>query len=411
MFVTQGKTNYIYLLIVFVVAVVFGGLVWWMSVSIPESESSHGSVFQTKIDYTVYCEVDKEHKVGGCECPKGTLDYQIFEGINICKDYSMGNMPYIGSQWKGYYTNKEYGFSVRYPEILIPIEIENATLPPNYNIEYNAVKFIPLERAQILGKNDCSYGESGEITTCRAEMEFGIEFIYINKPLEDAVKFLDPALLNEEYHFGRKEIVYRIGAEGQGKDYYFIPAENYKTLAMVRFYDEGFGPNMIVFYGMLDRLELLGAPDNPYDIFGGSEFEAKVDGYLQIKNWEIIEENELFDVGTKGSTAYFVITKYHSEEFEVGINRLIYLGYYGGHGIDLGNLENDKIIGIKWAEDGTPSRDPEAYIDEDTVKALLKSSKENPVSVILSFGKYEINWGCGKYCNYVSQVKLSNENF
>ena len=408
MFITQDKTNYIFLAVIFIVTVAFGSLVWWVLISEPD----YSSVFQikTEIDSTVYCEVDKEYKIGECECPKGTLEYARFATINICRDYSMGNMPYIGN-WKGYYINEEYGFSVRYPEILIPIEIKKATLPPNYDVEYNAIKFIPIEKAQILGKNDCSYGESGEITTCRAEMEFGIEFIYIDKRLEDAVKFLDPELLNEEYLFGRREIVYRIGAGGRGKDYYFIPAENYKTLVMVRFYDEEFGPNIGVFYGMLDRLKLLGVPDNPYDIFGGSEFGAKVDGYLQIKNWEIIEENELFDVGTKGSTAYFIITKYHSEEFEGGMNRLIYLGYKDGHYIGLGNLENNKIIGIKWADDGTFSDAPEAYIDENTTKALLNSSKENLISVILSFGKHRLNFGCGAYCNHVKQVKLDNQNF
>ena len=144
---------------------------------------------------------------------------------------------------------------------------------------------------------------------------------------------------------------------------------------------------------------------NQYNIFGESEFDAIMSGYLEIKKW-VSEGNEMTAEGMKGSTAYFVITKFYDENFKNSLDEGINEGNTvngkedGLYKFNLGCFEDGKIKGIEYEKDKT-------YIDEETMKKILSSSKENPISIILYFGLHG-GFGCS-CCNLAHQVRIYEE--
>ncbi len=145
--------------------------------------------------------------------------------------------------------------------------------------------------------------------------------------------------------------------------------------------------------------EKQGVEEKKFGIFGDSEFDAVVSGYLEI------QEKESFE-GSKITTTYFVITKFYDDEFrksiDEGINRgnSVNLKENGLYKFNLGCFEEGEIIGIEYEED-------KIYIDEETTEKIINSSKENLISIILSFGKH-FGFGC-TCCNLAHQVRIYDE--
>ncbi len=135
--------------------------------------------------------------------------------------------------------------------------------------------------------------------------------------------------------------------------------------------------------------------EEQYGIFGDSEFDTIVSGYLETKKKKTIDGLKIIP--------YFVITKFYSDKFRESIEE----GINSGNGVNikenglykfnLGCLENGKIIGIEYEKN-------KAYIDGETTTNIINSSKENPVSIILSFGKH-LGSECS-CCNLANQVRI-----
>lgn len=132
-----------------------------------------------------------------------------------------------------------------------------------------------------------------------------------------------------------------------------------------------------------------------YGIFGDDEFDTLVCGYV------IIQEEEVF--GEKQENVYFVITNYKDEKFRESIVEGIKNGntinkkignYYA---LNLGCKNGDKISGMQYRSD-------ETYLDDATQSAILSSTTENPLSLIISFDKHE-GAGC-TCCNLASKIRL-----
>ena len=117
------------------------------------------------------------------------------------------------------------------------------TLPPDYEQEVYATKLIPSERADHLGEESCSYGESGLTETCTASKEPGVALGLLARPLSDyRAAFADSGIGEEELE--RIEVdetegfAFTAQAEGSGTEYCFVPVGE-RTLLLARTFRAG----------------------------------------------------------------------------------------------------------------------------------------------------------------------------
>ncbi len=135
--------------------------------------------------------------------------------------------------WKIY---TDAGFEVQYPENAFGVVQITKQLPPDYKSNYAGAKLISSSRVSKLGKQECSYGESGLSSVCKAEMEGGIEFIQVNTSAQSLTSSLESSLKTTVTLAGKQTVKWSIGAEGEGTEYYYIPLNSSQTLVVVRLY-------------------------------------------------------------------------------------------------------------------------------------------------------------------------------
>ncbi len=135
--------------------------------------------------------------------------------------------------------------------------------------------------------------------------------------------------------------------------------------------------------------------ENEYDIFGGSEFDTEVTGYLETREEEVFGENV--------NTAYFAITDFEDINFrksiEAGIKEGNSVNKKSGnlYLFNLGCLKNFRIVGMDYG-------DEVPYLDDRTEKTILNSSKSSPVSLKLRFGLHP-GAGC-TCCNLAHSIRI-----
>lgn len=132
-----------------------------------------------------------------------------------------------------------------------------------------------------------------------------------------------------------------------------------------------------------------------YGIFGDDEFDTVVCGYAELKDEVVFDQTQ--------TNIYFNITNFADEGFkkslQQGISEGNTINQQEGeiYKFNLGCYKNDAIEGIQY-EEGVD------YIDSATQQAILNSTAENPVALILSFGEH-YGRGCD-CCNLAHQIKL-----
>jgi hypothetical protein len=134
-----------------------------------------------------------------------------------------------------------------------------------------------------------------------------------------------------------------------------------------------------------------------YEVFASDdEFETIVCGYL------VNEDSE--QMLKKFVASYLRIVEFGNNKVGENLKQEIQKGnnvnriYKNNVDFSLGCFENGGIKG---------GNNVEKYIDETTEKALLESSEENPVALILSFGSRK---GTGCFCcNLAQKVRLIEE--
>ena len=136
-------------------------------------------------------------------------------------------------------------------------------------------------------------------------------------------------------------------------------------------------------------------PTNSYNIFGKSKFSTIVSGYLTTRMMSA-------EGGTEFEHAYLAITSFEDNEFKEsikdgieqmnGVNKLENDTYL----FNLGCFNENKITS------DTQEEDP--YLDENTQAEILKSTKENPVSLTLYFEE-ELGHGC-ECCNLAEKIRV-----
>jgi len=155
------------------------------------------------------------------------------------------------SGWKVY---ADAGFEVQYPENAFTVVQVTKQLPPDYKSNYAGAKLISSARVSKLDKQECSYGESGLTSVCKAEMEGGIEFVQVNASAQSLTSSLDGSLKTTVTLAGKQTVKWSIGAEGEGTDYYYIPLSSNQTLVVTRLYRfDGF-PQQTLFSQVLATL-------------------------------------------------------------------------------------------------------------------------------------------------------------
>jgi hypothetical protein len=134
-------------------------------------------------------------------------------------------------------------------------------------------------------------------------------------------------------------------------------------------------------------------------MFGTEEFDTVVCGYLENRE-ALGGEGE----GTPIVVPYLVIVDYKDWEFRNSLSNSVSSGkgmnlfLSGRYYFNCGCLKNNKII-------GNPAyKDKDDYLDKATESALLESSPEHPVSVVLSFGLHP-GTGC-ICCNLAHKIRL-----
>ncbi len=134
-------------------------------------------------------------------------------------------------------------------DLLTAVDIE-IDLPPNYQTTHRATKLISEERADNLGEDSCTYGESGLVTECDASKENGLALALLPRPIEEyRASFvtsqaaangedLEPATLDSARGFS-----YTAEAEGAGTEYQFFEMDG-RTIMLSRRFDENLDPRL-----------------------------------------------------------------------------------------------------------------------------------------------------------------------
>jgi len=123
-----------------------------------------------------------------------------------------------------------------------------------------------------------------------------------------------------------------------------------------------------------------------YGIFGDDAFDTVVCGYSVTETAPFCIECEEGEPEIERASIYFVIIDYLDEGFKKSIEEGIEMGNTvnykddeGNYRFNLGCLEEGKIT----ADTQSPD-----YINKETQEAILKSTPENPISIILSFEEH-----------------------
>lgn len=124
-----------------------------------------------------------------------------------------------------------------YDDTALTITEVTLSIPPAYDDNTRATKLIPLERAEQLGEEQCSYGESGLISVCNAEQEAGVALALLARPLEEyRAAFTDEQMggsLVESTLDGATGFAFTAQVEGSGTEYGFYPLGE-RTLLVAR---------------------------------------------------------------------------------------------------------------------------------------------------------------------------------
>lgn len=119
----------------------------------------------------------------------------------------------------------------------VPAKIQ---LPPDWQTTVEGVKLIGSDRAPLIGKAECMYGQSGQASTCNAAQEAGLAFADMEDGWIKILREKVPAGQLKEITLGGVEgVSWEIGAEGEGAEYILLPAQEHNILIVRHFRNTG----------------------------------------------------------------------------------------------------------------------------------------------------------------------------
>ncbi|AKH42021.1 hypothetical protein FHS61_002446 [Altererythrobacter atlanticus] len=118
-------------------------------------------------------------------------------------------------------------------------------IPPDYKTRVWAIKLIPTERADMLGKIACRYGDSTKDQECNVADEAGLALAMLERPITDYRDSFAQNGFGEE-QLGSTEIAGQVGfaynteENGRPTEYRFVPVSG-RTLMLMRQAGPGLG--------------------------------------------------------------------------------------------------------------------------------------------------------------------------
>ena len=147
---------------------------------------------------------------------------------------------------------------VRFPydaALLAPVRTA-IQLPPDWKNEVEGTKLVGTDRAALLGKAECLYGQSGKATTCNAEQEAGLAFADLEGGWIELLRKSVPAADLKKITLGGVEgVSWQIGAEGEGAEYILLPVMEH-TILIVRHFRNTGNPDEAALGAVLNGLKL-----------------------------------------------------------------------------------------------------------------------------------------------------------
>jgi hypothetical protein len=154
-------------------------------------------------------------------------------------------------------TDSEYGFEIRYLDDIFTKESYMANFQPYLSAELTGTKLISKFRVDLIGNQQCFYGQSGIGVVCKVSQEGGIAIVPMSREnLDVIVSDISKTLVPKEKEIaGKKTYLFEMSVEGEGEDSYYIEINETQGLMISRVYVDTFKPDAVLFQKMLDTLK------------------------------------------------------------------------------------------------------------------------------------------------------------
>lgn len=119
--------------------------------------------------------------------------------------------------------------SFRYDPDRLAVVDASLTVPPDWN-RASGVKLIGSDREQLMGREECPYGQAGMDLECTPASEAGLGIVILEESFEQARERLPGERASTKTLAGREGLSWTIGVEGESSEYTILPAGNRTVL-------------------------------------------------------------------------------------------------------------------------------------------------------------------------------------
>jgi hypothetical protein len=112
---------------------------------------------------------------------------------------------------------------IRYDAALLTPLRAKVAIPPDWKTEVDGLKLLARDRAELVGKAECIYGQSGKASRCNVSQEAGLSFASLEIPFADLGAKLPADQRKPISLAGVTGFSWEIGAEGEGAEYILLP--------------------------------------------------------------------------------------------------------------------------------------------------------------------------------------------
>lgn len=109
------------------------------------------------------------------------------------------------------------------------------SVPPDWKVEVPGSKLIARNRAALIGKAECLYGQSGQASQCNVQQEAGVSFAFLDRPFSELSGNIPTDQRKPVQLAGAAGTSWQIGAEGEGAEYILLPAPGGSILIVRQF--------------------------------------------------------------------------------------------------------------------------------------------------------------------------------
>lgn len=138
--------------------------------------------------------------------------------------------------------------------LLTPVRTK-VQVPPDWKSSIEGMKLIGSDRAALIGKAECMYGQAGEARRCNAEQEAGLAFALLSGTFGELSERLPSDQRQKIVLAGVEGLSWQIGAQGEGAEHILLPAGK-GTVLIVRHFRNTGNPDEAALGTVLNDLRL-----------------------------------------------------------------------------------------------------------------------------------------------------------